>query len=202
MNETSYHSIQFADGPSYSEEDVALVCNDYLNRAEQSVQQRRKKAKLSANYYKTGKYGLDTDIIPLTPAQQRLKEIEEAGDYDWIVAVALARNEIDPMHSLRVKMHTRTRLGGSTIEIMTEQIDKVCRDVNSTYDDRARMRDNVKMLELLGKKYTPPVVGPAANLNVAVAVQTGGDKPEAKAKVIDVPVKGLKRVKDAEAVEQ
>lgn len=201
MNETGFHAIQFADGPSYTPEDVALVCNDYLNKAEQSVQKRRINSKRTANYHKHGK---DLDLPPteLTPAQVRLQEIIDAGDYDWIVGVALARNEIDPMHSLRVKMHTRTRLGGSTIEIMTEQIDKVCRDVNSTYDDRARMRDNVKMLELLGKKYTPPVVGPAANLNVAVAVQTGGDKPEAKAKVIDVPVKGLKRVKDTEAVEQ
>lgn len=201
MNETGFHAIQFADGPSYTPEDVALVCNDYLNKAEQSVQKRRINSKRTANYHKHGK---DLDLPPteLTPAQVRLQEIIDAGDYDWIVGVALARNEIDPMHSLRVKMHTRTRLGGSTIEIMTEQIDKVCRDVNSTYDDRARMRDNVKMLELLGKKYTPPVVGPAANLNVAVAVQTGGEKPEAKAKVIDVPVKGLKRVKDTEAVEQ
>lgn len=201
MNETGFHAIQFADGPSYTPEDVALVCNDYLNKAEQSVQKRRINSKRTANYHKHGK---DLDLPPteLTPAQLRLQEIIDAGDYDWIVGVALARNEIDPMHSLRVKMHTRTRLGGSTIEIMTEQIDKVCRDVNSTYDDRARMRDNVKMLELLGKKYTPPVVGPAANLNVAVAVQTGGEKPEAKAQVIDVPVKGLKRVKDTEAVEQ
>lgn len=201
MNETGFHAIQFADGPSYTPEDVALVCNDYLNKAEQSVQKRRINSKRTANYHKHGK---DLDLPPteLTAAQVRLQEIIDAGDYDWIVGVALARNEIDPMHSLRVKMHTRTRLGGSTIEIMTEQIDKVCRDVNSTYDDRARMRDNVKMLELLGKKYTPPVVGPAANLNVAVAVQTGGEKPEAKAKVIDVPVKGLKRVKDTEAVEQ
>lgn len=201
MNETGFHAIQFADGPSYTPEDVALVCNDYLNKAEQSVQQRRINSKRTISYHKHGK---DLDIPPaeLTPAQVRLQEIIDAGDYDWIVGVALARNEIDPMHSLRVKMHTRTRVGGSTVEIMTEQIDKVCRDVNSTYDDRARMRDNVKMLELLGKKYTPPVVGPAANLNVAVAVQTGGDKPEAKAKVIDVPVKGLKRVKDTKAVEQ
>jgi hypothetical protein len=201
MNETGFHAIQFADGPSYSSEDVALVCNDYLNKAEQSVQKRRIISKRTANYHKHGK---DLELPPteLTPAQIRIQEIIDAGDYDWIVGVALARNEIDPMHSLRVKMHTRTRVGGSTVEIMTEQIDKVCRDVNSTYDDRARMRDNVKMLELLGKKYTPPVVGPAANLNVAVAVQTGGEKPEAKAKVIDVPVKGLKRVKDTEAVEQ
>lgn len=201
MNETGFHAIQFADGPSYTPEDVALVCNDYLNKAEQSVQKRRINSKRTANYHKHGK---DLDLPPteLTPSQVRLQEIIDAGDYDWIVGVALARNEIDPMHSLRVKMHTRTRVGGSTVEIMTEQIDKVCRDVNSTYDDRARMRDNVKMLELLGKKYTPPVVGPAANLNVAVAVQTGGEKPEAKAKVIDVPVKGLKRVKDTEAVEQ
>ena len=201
MNETGFHAIQFADGPSYTPEDVALVCNDYLNKAEQSVQKRRINSKRTANYHKHGK---DLDLPPaeLTPAQIRLQEIIDAGDYDWIVGVALARNEIDPMHSLRVKMHTRTRLGGSTIEIMTEQIDRVCRDVNSTYDDRARMRDNVKMLELLGKKYTPPVVGPAANLNVMVGVNTGGDKPEAKAKVIDVPVKGLKRVKDTEAGEQ
>lgn len=201
MNETGFHAIQFADGPSYTPEDVALVCNDYLNKAEQSVQKRRINSKRTANYHKHGK---DLDLPPteLTPAQVRLQEIIDAGDYDWIVGVALARNEIDPMHSLRVKMHTRTRVGGSTVEIMTEQIDKVCRDVNSTYDDRARMRDNVKMLELLGKKYTPPVVGPAANLNVMVGVNTGGDKPEAKAKIIDVPVKGLKRVKDTEAVEQ
>lgn len=202
MNENNYHSIQFADGPSYSEEDVALVCNDYLSKAEQSVQQRRKKAKQSAQYYKTGSCNIEDRLVELTPAQKRVQEITEAGDYDWIVAIALARNEIDPMHSLRVKMHTKTRVGGSTVDIMTEQIDQVCRNVNSTYDDRARMRDNIKMLELLGKKYTPPVVGPAANLNVAVAVQTGGEKPEAKAKVIDVPVKGLKRVKDTEAVEQ
>lgn len=192
MNENTYHSIQFADGPSYSEEDVALVCNDYLSKAEQSVQQRRKKAKQSAKYYKTGSCNIEDQLVELTPAQKRIQEISDAGDYDWIVAIALARNEIDPMHSLRVKMHTKTRVGGSTVDIMTEQIDETCRDKNSTYDDRARMRDNIKILEMLGKKYTPPMSAPVGNLNVMVGVNTGSEKPEAKAKVIDIPVKGLK----------
>ena len=193
-NTPKYSPIYYDNGEiAYSSDVIELVINDSMQKAERSLEKSR-----STNRYVPGQ---KKEMVVLSEQEKIVQEIKDRGDYNWIISVVLSRNELDPMRVLRTQMFTKVP-GGSTIDIMMRHINDVFRNTSSNYVDRARAKDYIKLLEDLGKKYTPPVVGPAANLNVAVAVQTGGEKPEAKAQVIDVPVKGLKRVKDTEAVEQ
>lgn len=194
----AYSAILFDDGTSYTSEEVQWVIEDYYGRAERSVVQRRNYSKYAQKMRGT----LTTDsgqIVPIedTPKDIFLRKVKACNDYNWIIAVALVRNELDPMHSLRVKVMSSNRIGGSTLDIMTKHIDEVLRDTDSSYSDRARAKDYIKFIEDMGKKWKPdqiPAVPPLQpNINVGVAVNTAGDKTEAKAEIIDVtPVKGLK----------
>lgn len=197
----SYSAILFDDGTSYSSEEVQWVVEDYYSRAERSVVQRRNYSKYAQKMRGT----LITDegaIVPIedTPKDQFLRKVKACNDYNWIIAVALVRNELDPMHSLRVKVMSSNRIGGSTLDIMTKHIDEVLRDTESTYSDRARVKDYIKFIEDMGKKWKPdqiPTVPPVfPSVNVGVAVTTKGDSStaETQTEIIDVsPVKGLKR---------
>lgn len=194
--ELIYTPIYYDNGKiAYTPEQIKLVVDDYLRKAEKSIDRARSRSKYAP--------GVKRPMIQPTPEEEFVMEVQEKGDYNWIVSVVLSRNQLDPIRALRTQMYTIVP-GGSTIDIMIKHINDVFRDTNSSYIDRARAKDYLKFIDDLSKKFNAANLAQDSqpNVAVAVAVQTGTDKTDAKAQIIDVPVKGLKRVKDTEAVEQ
>lgn len=184
------------DEITYTPEQVGWVIEDYTNTAERSILQRRQYAR-AASDYKAGAIKIKPDVPDvISPKDQFIREVKARNDYNWIVAIVMVRNEFDPMHSLRVQMMKTTRTGGSTFDIMRKHIDDVLRDTKSTYADRARAKDYIKIIEDMGKKWNPKEpITQVPNVNVAVINNTP-DKSEPK-EIIDVsPVGGLKKVKN------
>ena len=190
--ESKFSPMTFRDGnvvTTYTALEVEAVCIDYLTKAEQSVEQRRQNSKATQRF-KKGVDQKDGDVIELDAMQRIVAQVNENGDYNWIVAKALVRGEIDPLHSLRVKMYTRTREGGSTVDIMTAHIDDVFRKIDSSYVERARAKDMLSMLEILNKKYSPPIPSPTFALQLGIVNNLPGAKepanPELPLKVVTV----------------
>lgn len=156
--------IKFDDGTEYTAQEVAWVIEDYLAAAERSVAKRRNAARYQMELRGTAE---STEQLPaqITEKQHFIRKVRASNDYNWIVAVALVRNELDPMHSLRVKMFKSDRVGGSTMDIMVRHIDEVLRDTNSTYQDRARAQYYMKVINDLSKKGSPS--GISFDVNIA-----------------------------------
>lgn len=153
--EPRFTPILFDDGTQYTSEEVEWVVNDYLNRAERSIVGRRAAAK-----YQMKLRGTASDDDKSLPVQQTerdkfLAKVKAANDYDWIIAVVMVRKELDPMHSLRVKIFDRKPVGGSTFDIMLNHINEVLRDTKSTYADRARAEYYRKFINEIYKDWTP-----------------------------------------------
>lgn len=189
-----YSAINFPDGTSYTSQEVTWVLEDYQNKCERAIVKRRKSARYQMALYGT----IDPDetkneIVELTDKEKFLRKVKACNDYNWIVAVAIVRNEFDPMHSLRVRVMTSDRVGGSTLDIMTKHIDDVLRNTQSTYADRARAKDYIKFIEDMGKKWSANTPTPQIpNINLGVAVKTGGKDEPPQVQVM-TPVKGLNK---------
>lgn len=188
-NTPKYSPIYYDNGEiAYSSDVIELVINDSMQKAERSLEKSR-----STSRYVPGQ---KKEVVVLSEQEKIVQEIKDRGDYNWIISVVLSRNELDPMRVLRTQMFTKVP-GGSTIDIMMRHINDVFRNTSSNYVDRARAKDYIKLLEDLGKKYVPPVPSTVIFNNV------NPNSPEpTKVQKNDTPVKGLKRVKDTEAVEQ
>lgn len=188
-NTPKYSPIYYDNGEiAYSSDVIELVINDSMQKAERSLEKSR-----STSRYVPGQ---KKEVVVLSEQEKIVQEIKDRGDYNWIISVVLSRNELDPMRVLRTQMFTKVP-GGSTIDIMMRHINDVFRNTSSNYVDRARAKDYIKLLEDLGKKYVPPVPSTVIFNNV------NPNSPEpTKVQKNDTPVKGLKRVKDIETVEQ
>lgn len=184
-----YSPIYYDNGEiAYSSDVIELVINDSMQKAERSLEKSR-----STSRYVPGQ---KKEVVVLSEQEKIVQEIKDRGDYNWIISVVLSRNELDPMRVLRTQMFTKVP-GGSTIDIMMKHINDVFRNTSSNYVDRARAKDYIKLLEDLGKKYVPPVP------STVIFNTVNPNSPEpTKVQKNDTPVKGLKRVKDTEAVEQ
>lgn len=145
--------ILFDDGTKYTSEEVEWVVNDYLNQAERSIVGRRAAAKYQMKLRGTW----DDKSLPVerTERDKFLANVKAANDYDWIIAVVMVRKELDPMHSLRVKIFDRKQVGGSTFDIMLNHINDVLRNTKSTYADRARAEYYRKFINEIYKDWTP-----------------------------------------------
>lgn len=176
-----FSPIRFDDGTEYTAQEVAWVVEDYLATAERSVSKRRNAAR-----YQMALRGTADSSEPLPVAiserQQFIRKVRAANEYNWIVAVAMVRNELDPMHSLRVKVFKKDRVGGSTMDIMVQHIDDVLRDTNSTYQDRARAQYYMKFIGDLAKKGKPD--GISFDFTLSEATKT---LPSTKPKRINGP---------------
>lgn len=188
-NTPKYSPIYYDNGEiAYSSDIIELVINDSMQKAERSLEKSR-----STSRYVPGQ---KKEVVVLSEQEKIVQEIKDRGDYNWIISVVLSRNELDPMRVLRTQMFTKVP-GGSTIDIMMKHINDVFRNTSSNYVDRARAKDYIKLLEDLGKKYVPPVP------STVIFNTVNPNSPEpTKVQKNNTPVKGLKRVKDAEAVEQ
>ena len=188
-NTPKYSPIYYDNGEiAYSSDVIELVINDSMQKAERSLEKSR-----STSRYVPGQ---KKEVVVLSEQEKIVQEIKDRGDYNWIISVVLSRNELDPMRVLRTQMFTKVP-GGSTIDIMMRHINDVFRNTSSNYVDRARAKDYIKLLEDLGKKYVPPVP------STVIFNTVNPNSPEpTKVQKNDTPVKGLKRVKDTEAVEQ
>jgi len=188
-NTPKYSPIYYDNGEiAYSSDVIELVINDSMQKAERSLEKSR-----STSRYVPGQ---KKEVVVLSEQEKIVQEIKDRGDYNWIISVVLSRNELDPMRVLRTQMFTKVP-GGSTIDIMMKHINDVFRNTSSNYVDRARAKDYIKLLEDLGKKYVPPVP------STVIFNTVNPNSPEpTKVQKNDTPVKGLKRVKDTEAVEQ
>lgn len=161
--------IKFNDGTEYSSQEVAWVVEDYLAAAERSISKRRNAARYQMVLRGTAE---STEQLPaeISQKQEFIRKVRAANDYNWIVAVAISRNELDPMHALRVKVLKTDRPGGSTLDIMVKHIDDVMRDTNSTYCDRARAKDYMKFISELTKTGTSG--GVSFNFDITEATRT------------------------------
>lgn len=205
---SDFSPILFENGSSYSAEEVEWVCLDYLAAAERTIDRKRHRARYSrdlrkgllettpGNHKKVG-----TQIVLDDERSKFIREVKENGDYMWIVCVALSRNQIDPMHATRIKMYSIDyNTGKSLVDKMMEEYIEILANKDRSYQDMAKAKFIRGELELLSKRVIQPG---QAQVNVGVVINSPDKKVEpAKAQVIDVPVKGLKRVKDTEAVEQ
>lgn len=188
-NTPKYSPIYYDNGEiAYSSDVIELVINDSMQKAERSLEKSR-----STSRYVPGQ---KKEVVVLSEQEKIVQEIKDRGDYNWIISVVLSRNELDPMRVLRTQMFTKVP-GGSTIDIMMKHINDVFRNTSSNYVDRARAKDYIKLLEDLGKKYVPPVPS-----TVIFNTVNPNSREPTKVQKNDTPVKGLKRVKDTEAVEQ
>lgn len=166
-----FQPIVFADGTQYTSQEVEWVVNDYLAAAERSVGKRRNAARYQMKLRGTAE---STDQLPveITEREQFIAKVKAANEYKWIVAVAQVRNELDPMHALRVKIYSADRVGGSTMEIMVKHIDDVLRNTKSDYGDRARAKDYIKIINDLGKKWNPSLGVPVFDFSITEATKT------------------------------
>lgn len=167
------------DDITYTPEQVGWIMEDYAYTAERSILQRRQYAKASSDY-NAGVIRPKSEVpVVMSEKEKFIRQVKARNDYNWIVAIVMVRNEFDPMHSLRVQMMKTTRTGGSTMDIMRKHIDDVLRDTNSTYADRARIKDYMKILEDMGKKWNPKdEQPPVPNVNVAVINSPTHAEPE------------------------
>lgn len=208
----NFTPINFPDGSSYTAQEVEWVCTDYLMQAEHSIAKKRKRSRYTQEWINSGKdvKKMDQDIrygTEITPMDQRslfIQEVKKNKDYEWIVAVALARNEIDSMHSLRIRAYSKdTITGKSMVDRMMDRYIDICTNGDLSYPEMAKARFLRTEIELLSKKGTPQV-GTIVYNNINSPLHEKAKK-ELERKIFDVepiPVKGLKRVKDTEAVEQ
>lgn len=207
-----FSPINFPDGSSYTAQEVEWVCTDYLMRAEHSIAKRRKRSRYSQEWVAAGKdvekmdkdIRFGTEISPIDERSLFIQEVKKNKDYEWIVAVALARNEIDSMHSLRIRAYSKDPVTGkSMVDRMMDRYIDICTDGELTYQEMAKAKFLRTEIELLSKKGAPQV-GTLVYNNITTPLQEKAKK-ELERKIFDVdpvPVKGLKRVKDTEATEQ
>lgn len=197
---SDFTPILFEDGSSYTAEEVEWVCLDYLAAAERTIDRKRHRARYQRDLQKgllqttpgnTKKVG--TQIVLDDDRSKFIREVKNNGDYMWIVSVALSRNQIDPMHATRIKMYSMDyKTGKSLVDKMMEEYVNILSDPDRSYQDMAKAKFIRGELELLSKRVLQS--GPP-QINVGVAVNTGGNAPatETKTEIIDVtPVKGLK----------
>lgn len=186
-----YTPIYYDNGTiAYTPEQINLIVNDYLQKAEQSIEKARNKKMYSP--------GNKTDIEQMSDEKKFVLMVKEKGDYDWVINIVLSRNQLDPLQALRTKIYTIVP-GGATIDIMIKHINDVMRDIHSSYVDRARAKDYIKFIEDISKKHYQD----SSSMNFGFAFQLNNNNQEpTKVQTTDTPVKGLKRVKDTEAVEQ
>lgn len=212
MNESNFSPINFPDGSSYTAQEVEWVCKDYLMRAEQSIAKRRRRSRYTQEFNAVGKdvekmdkdIRFATDIEPIDDRSLFIQEVKKNKDYEWIVAVALARNEIDSMHSMRIRAYSKDPMTGkSMVDRMMDRYIDICTNGELTYQEMAKAKFLRTEIELLSKKGAPQV-GTFVYNNINTPLQEKAKK-DLERKIFDVeptPVKGLKRVKDTEAVEQ
>lgn len=211
MEELKFSPINFPDGSSYTAKEVEWVCTDYLMRAEHSIAKRRRRSRYTKELSIAGTADkMNQDIrlgkdITLTDERSLfIQEVKKNRDYEWIVAVALARNEIDSMHSLRIRAYSKDPITGkSMVDRMTDRYIDICTNGELTYQEMAKAKFLRTEIELLSKKGAPQV-GTFVYNNINPPLQEKAKK-DLERKIFDVepiPVKGLKRVKDAETVEQ
>lgn len=211
MNDFNFSPINFPDGSSYTSQEVEWVCQDYLMRAEHSIAKRRRRSRYTKEWSVVRSADkMNPDIregkeIVLTDEKSLfIQEVKKNNDYEWIVAVALARNEIDSMHSMRIRAYTKDPMTGkSMVDRMMDRYIDICTNGELTYQEMAKAKFLRTEIELLSKKGAPQV-GTFVYNNINTPLQEKAKK-ELERKIFDVeptPVKGLKRVKDAEAVEQ
>ena len=201
MNDFKFSPINFPDGSSYTSQEVEWVCTDYLMRAEQSIAKRRRRSRYTKEWsivrsadkmnpeIREGK-----EIIPTDEKSLFIQEVKKNNDYEWIVAVALARNEIDSMHSLRIRAYSKDPVTGkSMVDRMMDRYIDICTDGELTYQEMAKAKFLRTEIELLSKKGAPQV-GTLVYNNITTPLQEKAKK-ELERKIFDVeplPVKGLK----------
>jgi hypothetical protein len=150
-----YTPILFDNGETqYSSDDVRLCVEDYYRSAEQSIKQNRRVANevykndINPKYKKNIK-----EDIPHTPEQIRVDEIKKSGDYYFIIQVAKARNELDLMRDLRIKMHTIDEdTGFSKIDLMQNKICDLVSKQSLTYQDMAEIRFTINTLKSINEQ--------------------------------------------------
>ena len=204
---SDFSQILFEDGSSYTAQEVEWVCLDYLAAAERTIDRKRHRARYMRDFM-AGKIEttpgnrkkVGTEIVLDDKKSKFIREVKENGDYMWIVCVALSRNQIDPMHATRIKMYSMDyKTGKSLVDTMMEEYLSILSNKDRTYQDMAKAKFIRGELELLAKRVIQPG---QAQVNVGVVINSPNKQEPQKVESIDVPVKGLKRVKDAETVEQ
>lgn len=204
---SDFTPILFEDGSSYSAQEVEWVCLDYLAAAERTIDRKRHRARYQRDLQKgllkttpgnTKKVG--TQIVLDDEKSKFIREVKDNGDYMWIICVALSRNQIDPMHATRIKMYSMDyNTGKSLVDKMMDEYLSILANKDRSYQDMAKAKFIRGELELLSKRVIQPG---QAQVNVGVVINSAKSNEPAKVQTIDTPVKGLKRVKDTEAVEQ
>lgn len=184
--ERVYAPIKFDNGDIiYSSEDVKIVVEDYYRQAERSIETRRTQSKYffynekQKEALKNGKYALEPT---LSREEKILARIKEEGDYNWIIRVCKARNEIDPMRELRFMLNKKRLNGKSTIDMMEEEIKEIAGNPNKSYVDMARAKFNLDFLEKLSKTMNTPNV----TINNIVKNETVQESEKKAEKVIDI----------------
>ena len=201
MEDCKFSPINFPDGSSYTAQEVEWVCTDYLMRAEHSIAKRRRRSRYNQELSVAGTADkMNQDIrlgkeITLTDDRSLfIQEVKKNRDYEWIVAVALARNEIDSMHSLRIRAYSKDPITGkSMVDRMTDRYIDICTNGELTYQEMAKAKFLRTEIELLSKKGAPQV-GTLVYNNITTPLQEKAKK-ELERKIFDVepvPVKGLK----------
>lgn len=201
MEELKFSPINFPDGSSYTAKEVEWVCTDYLMRAEHSIAKRRRRSRYTKELSIAGTADkMNQDIrlgkdITLTDERSLfIQEVKKNRDYEWIVAVALARNEIDSMHSLRIRAYSKDPITGkSMVDRMTDRYIDICTNGELTYQEMAKAKFLRTEIELLSKKGAPQV-GTLVYNNITTPLQEKAKK-DLERKIFDVepiPVKGLK----------
>lgn len=201
MEELKFSPINFPDGSSYTAKEVEWVCTDYLMRAEHSIAKRRRRSRYTKELSIAGTADkMNQDIrlgkdITLTDERSLfIQEVKKNRDYEWIVAVALARNEIDSMHSLRIRAYSKDPITGkSMVDRMTDRYIDICTNGELTYQEMAKAKFLRTEIELLSKKGAPQV-GTFVYNNINPPIQEKAKK-DLERKIFDVepiPVKGLK----------
>lgn len=201
MEELKFSPINFPDGSSYTAKEVEWVCTDYLMRAEHSIAKRRRRSRYTKELSIAGTADkmnqdirLGKDIILTDERSLFIQEVKKNRDYEWIVAVALARNEIDSMHSLRIRAYSKDPITGkSMVDRMTDRYIDICTNGELTYQEMAKAKFLRTEIELLSKKGAPQV-GTFVYNNINTPLQEKAKK-DLERKIFDVepiPVKGLK----------
>lgn len=204
MNDFNFSPINFPDGSSYTAREVEWVCTDYLMRAEQSIAKRRRRSRYTKEWSLVRSADkMNPDIregkeIVLTDEKSLfIQEVKKNHDYEWIVAVALARNEIDPMHSLRIRAYSKDPVTGkSMVDRMMDRYIDICTNGELTYQEMSKAKFLRTEIELLSKKGTPQV-GTLVYNNISAPLQEKAKK-DLERKIFDVepvPVKGLKNAR-------
>ena len=204
---SDFTPILFENGSSYTAQEVEWVCLDYLAAADRTIDRKRHRVRYKNDYRKGllettpgNRKKVGTEIVLDDDKSKFIREVKENGDYMWIVCVALSRNQIDPMHATRIKMYSMDYNTGKTmVDTMMDEYLEILRNKDRSYQDMARAKFIRGELELLSKRVIQPG---QAQVNVGVVINSAKPNEPAKVQTIDTPVKGLKRVKDAEAVEQ